>query len=406
MRILTKDGVDVVGSNDGVDSEFMAGSIQHDDDPIFNEDLGTHGDDRQHDEDNEKPMDDLVDDTKKKVEAPPRKISIWSGRKADSPMRNIFFSPQTKLQYFDRDYMEFDDMKHAVEENGLPEQPKKNEWLDYGEMMGKTDDDGVMMVGTPKTKDGENGSGRHDLSSMQGWHATMEDDHAAHPDLDSSASFFDVLYVPVIEAGKVVAKFCAKFLHQQVLKQEAYPTGNIETFVQKSFLRCDRGSDMVPERRRRKSKGGRVGLQGVEVIRTCVYKKNPRAAISIQDYWLHLHTNKQLATNAGNKNSFERVTEKSTDRSLHINLDLENDDDDMMIDATSVRDLDQPPEEVLFGNNIDTRGHVRFAPQLHESAGGLPKTKLVSHSCSLTGSTSAMKVSNWGGHLHFREVGE
>ncbi|GKF74129.1 hypothetical protein Tco_0220461, partial [Tanacetum coccineum] len=62
-----------------------------------------------------------------------------------------------------------------------------------------------------------------------------------------------------------------------------------------------------------------------------------------------------------------------------------------------------------------------FAPQLHESAGGLPKTKLVSHSCSLAGSTSAMevsipiafvlptsamKVSNWGDHLHFREVEE
>ncbi|GKD21011.1 hypothetical protein Tco_1222714 [Tanacetum coccineum] len=28
------------------------------------------------------------------------------------------------------------------------------------------------------------------------------------------------------------------------------------------------------------------------------------------------------------------------------------------------------------------------------------------HSCSLAGSTSTMKVSNWGGHLHFREVGE
>ncbi|GJS22080.1 hypothetical protein Tco_0450712 [Tanacetum coccineum] len=28
------------------------------------------------------------------------------------------------------------------------------------------------------------------------------------------------------------------------------------------------------------------------------------------------------------------------------------------------------------------------------------------HSCSLAGSTSAMKVSNWGGHLHFCEVGE
>ncbi|GJZ02707.1 hypothetical protein Tco_0520668 [Tanacetum coccineum] len=34
-----------------------------------------------------------------------------------------------------------------------------------------------------------------------------------------------------------------------------------------------------------------------------------------------------------------------------------------------------------------------FAPQLHESAGGLPKTKLVSHSCSLARSTSAMEVS-------------
>ncbi|GJV37576.1 hypothetical protein Tco_1410053 [Tanacetum coccineum] len=34
-----------------------------------------------------------------------------------------------------------------------------------------------------------------------------------------------------------------------------------------------------------------------------------------------------------------------------------------------------------------------FAPQLHESAGGLPKTKLVSHSCSLPGSTSAIEVS-------------
>ncbi|GKA52218.1 putative serine carboxypeptidase-like protein 23 [Tanacetum coccineum] len=38
-------------------------------------------------EDNEKPMDDLVADTRKKVEAPPKKTSIWSGRKADSPKR-------------------------------------------------------------------------------------------------------------------------------------------------------------------------------------------------------------------------------------------------------------------------------------------------------------------------------
>ncbi|GKC05040.1 retrotransposon protein, putative, ty1-copia subclass [Tanacetum coccineum] len=37
--------------------------------------------------------------------------------------------------------------------------------------------------------------------------------------------------------------------------------------------------------------------------------------------------------------------------------------------------------------------HTRFAPQLHENADGLSKMKLVSHSCSLAGSTSAMEVS-------------
>ncbi|GKD38872.1 hypothetical protein Tco_1259079 [Tanacetum coccineum] len=34
-----------------------------------------------------------------------------------------------------------------------------------------------------------------------------------------------------------------------------------------------------------------------------------------------------------------------------------------------------------------------FALQLHESADGLPKMKLVSHSCSLERSTTAMEVS-------------
>ncbi|GJT36875.1 hypothetical protein Tco_0936740 [Tanacetum coccineum] len=51
----------------------------------------------------------LVDDTRKKVEAPPKKTSrktgIWLGRKADSPKRNVVFSP-TKVRYFDRDDMD------------------------------------------------------------------------------------------------------------------------------------------------------------------------------------------------------------------------------------------------------------------------------------------------------------
>ncbi|GJR88041.1 probable protein phosphatase 2C 60 [Tanacetum coccineum] len=103
-------------------------------------------------------------------------------------------------------------------------------------------------LNTPKTKDGENGRVIYGLSLMQGWCATMEDDHAAHRDLDSSASFFGVYDG---HGGKVVAKFCAKFLHQQVLKQEAYPTQDIETFVQKLFLRMD---EMMRGQRREEEK--------------------------------------------------------------------------------------------------------------------------------------------------------
>ncbi|XP_028109832.1 probable protein phosphatase 2C 60 isoform X4 [Camellia sinensis] len=60
--------------------------------------------------------------------------------------------------------------------------------------------------------------------------------HAAHLDLDTSTSFFGVYDG---HGGKVVSKFCAKYLHQQVLKHEAYLAGDLGTSLQKSFLRMD-----------------------------------------------------------------------------------------------------------------------------------------------------------------------
>lgn len=97
-----------------------------------------------------------------------------------------------------------------------------------------------IYLSTPKTEkfseDGENSGVRYGLSSMQGWRATMEDAHAACTDLDASTSFFGVYDG---HGGKVVAKFCAKYLHQQVLKNEAYATGDIGTSVQKAFFRMD-----------------------------------------------------------------------------------------------------------------------------------------------------------------------
>ncbi|GAV84284.1 PP2C domain-containing protein [Cephalotus follicularis] len=97
-----------------------------------------------------------------------------------------------------------------------------------------------IYLSSPKTEkfseDDENNKLRYGLSSMQGWRATMEDAHAAHPDLDASTSFFGVYDG---HGGKVVAKFCAKYLHQQVLKSEAYSAGDIGTSVEKAFFRMD-----------------------------------------------------------------------------------------------------------------------------------------------------------------------
>ncbi|KAL2544672.1 putative protein phosphatase 2C 60 [Forsythia ovata] len=125
-----------------------------------------------------------------------------------------------------------------------------------------------IYLSAPKTEkfseDGENSRLRYGLSSMQGWRATMEDAtfsyksawvpssckaarqrelvgvlerrHAALTNLDASTSFFGVYDG---HGGKVVAKFCAKYLHQQVLKHEAYLAGDIGTSVQKTFFRMD-----------------------------------------------------------------------------------------------------------------------------------------------------------------------
>ncbi|MED6142802.1 hypothetical protein PIB30_001001 [Stylosanthes scabra] len=92
----------------------------------------------------------------------------------------------------------------------------------------------------PKTEkfseDGENDCLRYGLSSMQGWRASMEDAHAALLDVDASTSFFGVYDG---HGGKAVAKFCAKYLHLQVLKSKAYLDGDIAASLQKSFFRMD-----------------------------------------------------------------------------------------------------------------------------------------------------------------------
>ncbi|XP_060172742.1 probable protein phosphatase 2C 60 [Lycium barbarum] len=97
-----------------------------------------------------------------------------------------------------------------------------------------------IYLSSPKTEkvseDGENDRLRYGLSSMQGWRSTMEDAHAVHPNLDTSTSFFGVYDG---HGGDEVSKFCAKFLHQEVLNHEAFSAGDISTSIQHAFLRMD-----------------------------------------------------------------------------------------------------------------------------------------------------------------------
>ncbi|GKA81014.1 hypothetical protein Tco_0787706 [Tanacetum coccineum] len=68
--------------------------------------------------DNGKHMDDMVDDTRKKMKAPFKKTPRKTG--ATRPLRErlaIFATlPETKVHYFDGDDTDFDDMGQAVEE--------------------------------------------------------------------------------------------------------------------------------------------------------------------------------------------------------------------------------------------------------------------------------------------------
>ncbi|KAL6844577.1 hypothetical protein ACP4OV_025236 [Aristida adscensionis] len=97
-----------------------------------------------------------------------------------------------------------------------------------------------VYLSTPKTDklsaDGGNDRLRFGLSSMQGWRTTMEDAHAAVPNLDDCTSFFGVYDG---HGGKAVSKFCARHLHRQVLVNEASSSGDLSTSVHRAFLRMD-----------------------------------------------------------------------------------------------------------------------------------------------------------------------
>ncbi|GJS16346.1 hypothetical protein Tco_0410818 [Tanacetum coccineum] len=69
-----------------------------------------------HDSDNEEVEEVFIE--KAPPKKTPRKIGIWSSRKADSPKRNVAFSPETKVHYFDRDDIEEVEHENANSKKG------------------------------------------------------------------------------------------------------------------------------------------------------------------------------------------------------------------------------------------------------------------------------------------------
>ncbi|GBG90234.1 hypothetical protein CBR_g50412 [Chara braunii] len=94
-----------------------------------------------------------------------------------------------------------------------------------------------QAVTEKESSDGENERIKFGTSAMQGWRVGMEDAHSAILDVDDkNTSFFAVFDG---HGGKEVAKFCARYLHQEVLKSEAYGKGDLCGSLISSFLRMD-----------------------------------------------------------------------------------------------------------------------------------------------------------------------
>jgi hypothetical protein len=50
-------------------------------------------------------------------------------------------------------------------------------------------------------------------------------------------SFTSSYHYHLLASGKVVAKFCSKYLHREVLKSEGYAAGDLGTAVHRAFFR-------------------------------------------------------------------------------------------------------------------------------------------------------------------------
>ncbi len=98
---------------------------------------------------------------------------------------------------------------------------------------------GVYLSKPNRTKDshmGENDFLRFGVSAMQGWRKSMEDAHISIPNLTGTTGLFAVFDG---HGGVEVAKFCAKYMPIELLKNMNFKAENYKTALEEVFLRMD-----------------------------------------------------------------------------------------------------------------------------------------------------------------------
>jgi serine/threonine protein phosphatase PrpC len=98
---------------------------------------------------------------------------------------------------------------------------------------------GIYLSKPNTTKDshvGENPLLRYGVSAMQGWRMNMEDAHITNLNLPNDAALFAVFDG---HGGQEVARFCGKYMVDELVKNENYGKGNFKRALEETFLRMD-----------------------------------------------------------------------------------------------------------------------------------------------------------------------
>lgn len=91
-------------------------------------------------------------------------------------------------------------------------------------------------ITTKETSEGRNSRLRYGATHMQGWRNTMEDAHLTSLQIDSNTACFGVFDG---HGGKEVALFVSRHFAEELVKNEKYQRGDVESALKETYLLMD-----------------------------------------------------------------------------------------------------------------------------------------------------------------------